>query len=601
MIIKPITKPFLPLFILCWMLFTLTALAFESPIAEIMDKLVAALCEGRAYEALSALDDAAILAALTPEQREALSTQYWSFDVNVPVVVSVMRDVEQSVPPFWLADRGFTKTDMIVKNENYTYEVWQKNMPSGRVGLGINGFDRHRPHYFVGVGPQQKNDALMVSNVTPGEQEIYPFDLGTVIYHDWSELVVTEMPDALKGHVLLPTIRGRAREAQLIGAFRQTPHTSSDNPDMVVLTWSDTPTTTQTIQWRVNAAEDTVYQVGYRIHGSDPDAPWTYIAASSKLLTDRNIFNDNTVRWYTATLAGLSPATVYEYAIVAVGEKPEAPMATFRTAPDKKAPLTFLWMSDTHNNPASIPLLKKTWELHPETAFLTISGDLVGTGQQRDDWDSLFSNYKEFLQQVPLAPSIGNHDAIDGLGSDLYRSLMLLPDNGPKEFYRGQSYTLRYGALLLVSLDVTDDVAVQSPWLEGVLRDTDALWKVAVLHFPPYAQDRDYADIEQEWCTLFDRYHVDLALSGHVHDYMRTFPLRAGTRVDSPADGTIYLVSVAVPGRARPGIKPDYAEVMDLSGVPTCTAFTIDDSRLTMRVYEKDGSVRDSFTIEKNE
>jgi hypothetical protein len=101
----------------------------------------------------------------------------------------------------------------------------------------------------------------------------------------------------------------------------------------------------------VNAADETVYQVGYRIQGSVADAPWTYIAASSKLLTDRNIFNDNTVRWYTATLVGLSPDTRYEYAIVAVGEKPEAPLATFRTAPDEKAPLTFLWMSDTHNNP----------------------------------------------------------------------------------------------------------------------------------------------------------------------------------------------------------------------------------------------------------
>ena len=176
---------------------------------------------------------------------------------------------------------------------------------------------------------------------------------------------------------------------------------------------------------------------------------------------------------------------------------------------------------------------------------------------------------------------------------------MLLPNNGPEGFLRGQSYSLCYGNLLLISLDVTADIAPQSPWLEETLRNSDALWKVAVLHFPPYSPSEDYPDIRQEWCTLFDKYHVDIALAGHVHEYQRTWPLRDGKRMDSPADGTIYLISVAVPERARPGIKPDYAEVLDLSGVPTCTAFTIDGNRLTMRAYAADGSVRDSFMIEK--
>ena len=138
-------------------------------------------------------------------------------------------------------------------------------------------------------------------------QAIYPFQPGAVIYHDWSELVVTEMPDTLKGHVLLPTIRGRAREAQLIGAFRKTPHPSSNTPDMVVLTWSDDPKTTQTIQWRVNAANETAYQACCRIKDSATDAPWTCITSTSKLLSDRNIFNDSKVRWHTATLTDLSP------------------------------------------------------------------------------------------------------------------------------------------------------------------------------------------------------------------------------------------------------------------------------------------------------
>ena len=587
--------------VLCLSVMTLlasgVAAATQSPVASVMDELVATLCEGRSFEEVSALDNTAIMAVLTPEQRRVLSTEYWAFDVNVPVIVSVVRDTAQETPPFWLEERDFEKTGLTVCNENYTYEVWQKQFPAGRVGLGINGFDRHRPHYFVGVGPQNTADTVAISNAVPAPQEVYPFAKGSSIYHDWPDLVITEMPESLKGHLLLPTIRGRAREAQLIGVFRQTAHPSSETPDMVTLTWSDNPQTTQTIQWRVSLANDNPHAVYYRRKGTEI---WAAAASESNVLDDRNIINDRSVRWHRATLCDLQPDTDYEYAIAATGESPTAAVGEFRTAPAHDgAPFTFLWMSDTHNNPAGIPLLEKAWELHPDAAFLTISGDLVGTGQQRDDWDTLFANYKKFLRHRPIVPSIGNHDAIDGLGSELYRTLLHLPDNGPEGFQRGQSYSLRYGNLLLVSLDVTADVAAQRPWLEATLRDTDAQWKVAVLHFPPYALREDYPDIQQEWCSLFDAYHVDLALAGHVHYYLRTFPLRDGEIMDNPEDGTIYLLSVAVPGRERPPIKPRYAEVVDLSGIPTCTAFIVEDNRLVMRAYDADGNVRDTFTIEK--
>ena len=41
------------------------------------------------------------------------------------------------------------------------------------------------------------------------------------------------------------------------------------------------------------------------------------------------------------------------------------------------------------------------------------------------------------------------------------------------------------------------------------------------------------------------KYHVDVALQGHDHAYLRTYPMKAGKPVESPADGTIYLVSVS--------------------------------------------------------
>ena len=107
MIIKPLTKSFLLFLTLLCLLSPLTAYAFESPVTNVLDELVASLCEGRSYEELSALNDDAILTALTPEQRNVLSTDYWTFDVNVPVIVSVMRHEEQPVPPLLAFGKRF--------------------------------------------------------------------------------------------------------------------------------------------------------------------------------------------------------------------------------------------------------------------------------------------------------------------------------------------------------------------------------------------------------------------------------------------------------------------------------------------------------------
>ncbi len=575
------------------------AWAASPPVAKVMDELVATLCAGRSAEESADLDDATILAALTPDQRRILATEYWSFDVSTPVVVSIMRDRAQKTPPFWLEEYGFEKTDLTARNEMYTYEVWRKAYPAGRVGLGINGFERHRPHYFVAVGPQQPEETVTITSVVPGPQEIYTFEPGASIYHDWPDLVLTDTPEQLTGGLLLPTIRGRAREAQLIGAFRETLYPASETPDMTVLTWSEDPETTQTIQWRVAEEVETEFRVFYRKKSDTPDNGWLSVVSASVLLEDRNIINNPRVRWHRATLRGLEPGTEYEYAIAEASAAPGLPAAVFRTAPAGDTPFSFLWMSDTHSNTASIPLLQTAWERHPDAAFLTISGDLVGTGQQRDDWDALFANYEDFLQHRSLVPSIGNHDAIDGLGSDLYRSLLWLPDNGPDGFERGKSYSLRYGNLLLVSLDVTSSVSDQTGWLEATLRDSNAHWKVAVLHFPPYALTEEYPEIQEEWGALFDRYHVDLALAGHVHYYMRTWPIRDGVQREAPDAGVTYVVSVAVPGRERVADKPEYAKVLDLTGANTCQAFVVEEDQLTMYAYTADGEILDSFTIEK--
>jgi hypothetical protein len=286
----------------------------EAPIQAAMDRIVARLCAALSPDELMKLDQAALQPFITAEDRRALASEYWCFDVDVPAVVSVMRDVKQPGVPFWLAEAGFKKTDLSVRNEEFEYEVWQKGFDAGRVGLGINGFDKHRPHYFVAVGPQTPGTQVHLSGFYPPAQRVLEMRKGAFVYHDWSDLLLTEVPDALKGQILLPTIRGRAREAHLIDAFRKTDFPSSNKPDQVVLTWSDDPRTSQSVTWRTNPSVETGI-VRYKIKNANNPAGWTELKAQRQDLDDRLLLNDPHVHRFTATLRDLEPGTAYAYTV----------------------------------------------------------------------------------------------------------------------------------------------------------------------------------------------------------------------------------------------------------------------------------------------
>lgn len=168
-------------------------------VREVVDDLVTRIYDTYTPEQMDTLSSSYILSLLTGQEKEALAERYWVFDVNVPSKVSVMRHKDQKEVPFWLEAGGFSKTDMTVENEMYSYEVWQKDFPAGRVKLGINGFDKHRPVYFVSVKPLSENDGLSVSPVFPENQHIMKMDTGAFTYHDWDGLVLTTVPGELRG------------------------------------------------------------------------------------------------------------------------------------------------------------------------------------------------------------------------------------------------------------------------------------------------------------------------------------------------------------------------------------------------------------------
>ena len=566
----------------------------EQTVSSIMDSVITRLYVEIPPEKFNKIDESFMLEFLTREEKHVLSSRYQYFTVNVPVTVSIMRDVSQSVIPFWLEPSGFKKTAFVIRSEEYTYEVWQKNFDAGIISLGINGFDKHRPVYFTSVAPQHNEDNLVVSDVYPVE---YPSDTlkpGAFTYHDWSGLLLTEVPSELTGQIFFTTVRGRAREAHVIDAFRETPFPSSETPDQIMQTWSNSPQTTINIQWRTGLKLE---QSGVR-YWKKESTDTLFTAGVDKVIQDRMLFNDRYVRRYTTQLEALTPGSSYYYQVGSKEKNVWSDVLTFQTENAKQDSFSFVWFGDTHCFPDSGKLVTRAQGDNPDIAFYSIAGDLVSTGLDRDQWDNLFGHSANAFAQKPLMPVPGNHDRQDGLGAQLYYDLFSLPENGPDKVDKESSYFFEYGNALFIMIDATSNVDDHTAWIENVLANTKATWKFVMFHFPPYNFEEPYPDIQKAWVPVFDRYHVDMVMGGHIHYYMRSQPMRNGEVVDSFDKGTVYTISISIPSQhsnmtAEPYAVKQYGEGYFYQRV------SIDKGAMRYQSFDSDGMLKDEFEIKK--
>jgi hypothetical protein len=246
-------------------------------------------------------------------------------------------------------------------------------------------------------------------------------------------------------------------------------------------------------------------------------------------------------------------------------------------------------------------LLHRAYERYPSTAFYVIAGDIVNNGQSRNEWDDLFCGAEGVFDRRSVVPCIGNHDYDKKATPRMYLEQFALAKNGPEGVDAEHAYSFTYGNALFVVLDSNRRIEVQTPWLEKVLAESKATWKFAVFHHPAYASapHRDNEEVREQWGAMFDKYHVDMALQGHDHAYLRTHPMKAGKRVETAAQGTYYVVSVS--GTKFYKQEPhDYAAV-EFVKVPTYQVLdiTVNPDRLTYRSYDMQDNVKDEVIIEK--
>ncbi|MGB4585935.1 MAG: metallophosphoesterase [Rectinemataceae bacterium] len=186
------------------------------------------------------------------------------------------------------------------------------------------------------------------------------------------------------------------------------------------------------------------------------------------------------------------------------------------------------WGVDNSSASARTNILASVAEHKPDAFFML--GDTVETGSKAMMWNFALSDLEAIIPKVPLRPLMGNHDALLG-GQYLFKKAFF-PSSFSSDSDSPYYYSIDAKAATIVVLDLpwgTENFGKrQKAWLEGVLKTADRTKPLIVLsHSYFYASGYDDPDLDKPWydhwqnipavSPLFEKYSVDLVISGHNH------------------------------------------------------------------------------------
>jgi hypothetical protein len=278
-----------------------------------------------------------------------------------------------------------------------------------------------------------------------------------------------------------------------------------------------------------------------------------------------------------ALLSGLFPNTTYHYSVSNDGVN-WSPDVTFTTAAPGATNFRFTMVGDeATSDESSLPIAQVIAALRPR--FNVVVGDLsyAGNGSgyytngvPTDASDFGPANWDAYLgivgpaaaQSIPWQVGVGNHEMepLDNFGYAGFTTRF-------PQAYAPQGVTgspvvkaFTYGNVAVIQLDGNDLSAElsdnngytegkQTAWLAERLAEYRWPWSgidfiIVGFHNCVFSSNTSHGSdggIRTVWQSLFDRYHVDLVVSGHVHAYERSYPIRGGdvTKV-VPSGGTVH-------------------------------------------------------------
>ena len=209
---------------------------------------------------------------------------------------------------------------------------------------------------------------------------------------------------------------------------------------------------------------------------------------------------------------------------------------------------------------------------------------------------------------APLYDSLQNSTGTPILSTHWRPQFSFPIQDVPKDSLKETVYFIDYQGVRFISLDSNTELEIQIPWLERALEQNPNTWTVVTFHHPMYspASDRDNVELRQMWKPFFDKYRVDLILSGHDHTYSRTGLVDTSNLKNVPTGyqqaydpkiGTVNVVSVSGP-KLYEITKGKYAKTF-AENTQLYQIIDIDGDNLRFRAFTATGKLYEEFQLQK--
>jgi hypothetical protein len=407
--------------------------------------------------------------------------------------------------------------------------------------------------------------------------------------------------------------------------------TPGANPSQLCFSWATTASHTPSVKIVKTAGGDTATFTGTSSQASYDTATGTIQAG-----------------WYQnkVTITGLSLSTSYAYS-VGYG----ASWSDFHTVQTRDTgAFTFIAVGDPQIGAATSGSLEPTaqasnvlgydstgWQNTmtiatqqiSNAAFMACLGDQIDNTTSRAGVDPQYNDYfnPPQLLSLPVATIDGNHDY--GLGRYYgfhYNHPNQSAQYGATAAGNDGDYWYTYGkALFMVINSNTQSAATHDVFIgQAIAANPGARWRIVMFHHALYscadhALDADILFRRSAYPPVFDKYHVDVVLSGHDHSFTRSYQLLDGLPVSRPGDsvvavnprGTLYMTLNSGSGSKfyplnsayTPSTMPVYSKTYWQQNEPTFSRVSINADTFSIVTYVINGGNQtapiDSYTIVK--
>ncbi len=368
------------------------------------------------------------------------------------------------------------------------------------------------------------------------------------------------------------------------------------------------------IRWGSSGDPLTGLTITWSNNGTGDSIKWGYTTSFEKgkfKSTSRTGYTSGTL-FFKYVFPTVTPSTTIYYELYDSHAHTWGTQQTFATSPQVNVTsnFTFCALGDCRDYPSTLTTVSNLASAR-KPALVLFNGDLTVAGTSASEYNTFFTAASSFLANNVVYHVEGNHDAAS---PSMFSNLWDLPMTGSTNLY----YSFRYGNCIFISLNSNDTSnATQFSWLKTTLANAAAdptiMWKIVSCHhafFNTGTHTGDMDDTRTTWWKAFDTYGVDLVLTGHDHNYQRSYPINlsaspVGTPVaqygSATGQGRLQIIS----GGAGAGLYSETTGSADSWAIAkfdetyNYVYFDVQGCKITITDYDQTNAVVETLTLDK--